>query len=432
MKRRHLLRTTVTFLSLLALIFLFACERDMETYTLRLDPQEGTLPAEEEEMILHPGSFLELSTPTKEGYVFHGWYLDPSFRKAFAKDTMPKKDLHLYAAYRDERGFFQASEVPETIDGIPVRERFGTNRQGFVEVGESLHYIGGVGPHLTDEDGGFSGFPFYSGLHISYNTHTEEWVLHEDLPAKAGFLDAVAHGTDIFILGGEWVDDEGYVKPYTLRYDTLSGEYHELEEPPIFFQATNGSVIHDDKIYIFVGNRQDYAEPFPSFERVKDTLVYDIKEESWSFAAKQPFNTASGSAALVEGLIYVYRSQNAEEAYLAAYDPKTNEWLADLPHPEHQVSHSSSLAYDGKFLITGGWLTGIGTTSGAFQVYCPVEDTWEVLSVLQDEEGREIGYVAVYKQGDPLYILGGESHDEENSYTAHYGLYRFKEEWLVD
>jgi len=289
-----------------------------------------------------------------------------------------------------------------------------------------------VGPHQVDEGGAFAGFPFYSDLHISYDTSTKEWVLHEDLPAQAGFLDAVAHETDIYILGGEWVDEEGYVRPYTLRYDTLSGEYHELAEPPIFFQATNGSVIHEEKIYVFVGNRQDFAEPFPSFERVKDTLVYCIKEDTWSFAADQPFNTASGSAAMVDGLIYVYRSRSAEEAYFAAYDPAADEWHTDLSHPEHQISHSSSLAYEGKFLITGGWLTGVGTTSGAIQVYCPQEDAWEILSVLKDEEDREIGYVAVYRQGDSLYLLGGESHHEEAAYKAHYGLYRFRAAWLME
>ncbi len=399
-------------------------------YTIRFETHGGTeIPPS---TVVYGTDITLPDAPKKEGYIFHGWYETADYRQVFALTTMPAEDLTLHAAYRDERGFFLESEVPETIDGVPVRERFGTNRQGFVEVGERLHYIGGVGPHLVDEEGAFAGFPFYSDLHISYDTLTQEWTLHGDLPAKAGFLDAVAHGTDIYILGGEWVDEEGYVRPHTLRYDTLSGEYHDLAEPPIFFQATNGSVIHEEKIYVFVGNRQHFALPFPSFERVKDTLVYCIQEDSWSFAAEQPFNTASGSAALVDGLIYVYRSRNAEEAHFAAYNPEEDEWNTDLAHPEHQISHSSSLAYDGKFLITGGWLTGIGTTSGAIQVYCPIEDAWEVLSVLKDEEDRGIGYVAVYEQGDSLYILGGESHDEEEAYKAHYGLYRFKEEWLED
>ncbi len=377
------------------------------------------------------GAIITLPSPQKDGKVFHGWYQDSMFKHAFNQDTIPDENVTLYAAYRDARGFFLESSVPETIDGILVKERFGTNRQGFVQVNETLHYIGGVGPHLTNDDGRFIGFPYYSNLHISYNTITKDWRLHQDLPARAGFLDAVADGTDIYILGGEWVDEDGYVEPYSLRYDTLTGEYHTIAEPPFFFQATNGSVIHDKKIYVFAGLRQNFALPYPSFENTQATLVYDIENNDWSLVAEQPFSTAGGSAALVDDMIYVYRSRGVSVAHFASYDPFTNQWNTDLPHPEYQVSHSSSLDYNGQFLITGGWLTGINTTSGVLQVYCPSENTWTVLSVLQDDSNRDIGYVAVYKINETLYILGGESHDMESSrYTSHYALYAFNENWI--
>ncbi len=426
-----LIKTIVLGLSFFIVCFLWGCQGETIEYRLTFDPGDGKLSEKELVIIASPGKPIKLPEPVKENHYFIGWYTDALFINAFDMAFMPEKNITLYAAYHDERGFFLESSVPEMIAGVPIKERFGTNRQGFAQVKESLHGIGGVGPHLTNDDGRFVGFPYYSNLHISYNTLTKVWHLHQDLPANAGFLDAVAHEHNIYILGGEWINDSGYVEPYSLRYDTLTGEYHNIAPPPFFFQATNGSVIHNGKIYVFVGLRQNFSLPYPTFENSKATLVYDIDNDEWSLAAEQPFSTAGGSAALVGDLIYVYRSRSSEEAYFAVYNPLADVWQTNLAQPKYHVSHSSSLDYNGQFLITGGWLTGINTTSGAIQVYCPIDNAWKVLSVLQDELSRHIGYVAVYKINEMLYILGGESHDLSlGQYTSHYDLYAFNEDWI--
>ncbi len=39
------------------------------------------------------------SNPVREGYIFAGWYLDPEFETTFPYQTMPGKNLHLYAKW---------------------------------------------------------------------------------------------------------------------------------------------------------------------------------------------------------------------------------------------------------------------------------------------------------------------------------------------
>lgn len=45
---------------------------------------------------------LELLTPTKEGYIFDGWYLDSELKEKFDETTMPVRNITLYGRWIEE------------------------------------------------------------------------------------------------------------------------------------------------------------------------------------------------------------------------------------------------------------------------------------------------------------------------------------------
>ncbi|MFP4078863.1 MAG: Kelch repeat-containing protein [Candidatus Izemoplasmataceae bacterium] len=423
MKFRRSITTAVLLLFMISILLVINQRR---TYTLTYRHPSGEVLAEER---LRMSESIPTFDGCDESETFQGVYETPMLETVYDRTRMPDRDLTLYVACTDEEGFLKLSSVPESMDGETVSERFATNRQGFVSVGNTLHYIGGVGPHKTDDEGDFSGFEYYSDLHIAYNLEEQSWEKHPDLPAKIGFLDAVEHEGFIYILGGEWIDEDGFLEQEALKYDLEEKTYETVADPPFSFQASNGSVVHDGKIYVFSDTKQTIEDGRPSFETTDETLIYDIDADQWSLGSEAPFKTSGGSAALVGDLIYVYRSASSSRSHFASYNPEDDAWEEDLSQSEFHVSHSSSLNLDGKLILSGGWLTGRGGTSGAIQSYDPETDRWETLTELRDDDDGGIGYVAQYGMNGSLYYLGGESYNDERLYQSHRDVYQFKLEW---
>jgi uncharacterized repeat protein (TIGR02543 family) len=69
----------------------------INTYTLSFETNGGTLL---EDITLSFGSAIDLpNNPTKEGHTFQGWYLDPQWTEMFSYQTMPARDLTVYALW---------------------------------------------------------------------------------------------------------------------------------------------------------------------------------------------------------------------------------------------------------------------------------------------------------------------------------------------
>ena len=70
----------------------------VSAYTIKLDTNGG---AKLDNLTIKAGTKAELPTPTRDGYVFAGWYLDSSFETAFDPDTVIKKSYTLYAKWEE-------------------------------------------------------------------------------------------------------------------------------------------------------------------------------------------------------------------------------------------------------------------------------------------------------------------------------------------
>ena len=110
MKAKYVL--AIVLLTLLSTIFLTACNDvvDNPNYTITFNTNEGT---SIEPITKKAGESIQaLTPPTKEGYVFDGWYLDNNtFEQEFTFDVMPAENITLYAKWIQDPLHLSLSEL---------------------------------------------------------------------------------------------------------------------------------------------------------------------------------------------------------------------------------------------------------------------------------------------------------------------------------
>lgn len=84
---------------LLMTFVLFACKGDK--LTINFDSNGGSEVTKMEVSIDDLGKFILPTNPTKEGYEFKGWYLDPEFKDEFKSLTGIKDSITLYAKWEE-------------------------------------------------------------------------------------------------------------------------------------------------------------------------------------------------------------------------------------------------------------------------------------------------------------------------------------------
>jgi len=104
-----MMKKIIIFLLVFICIFLISCNKE---YTIEFETNGGNKIQKIE--IKDIDSFKNLETPTKEGYVFCGWYLDENFTEEFKTLDNLDKNIKLYARWEKE------VHVHEFIEGICV------------------------------------------------------------------------------------------------------------------------------------------------------------------------------------------------------------------------------------------------------------------------------------------------------------------------
>lgn len=124
---------------------------ELNTYQLTLQPNNG---AAETQLSFHYDeavSTLQLTQPTKEGYSFQGWFLDPEFTEPFALATLPDHDLTLFAQWQKREytvlitQTFGTLLADETFEPYPKQPDLVTTLEK-VSYGEAINFVGTEDP----------------------------------------------------------------------------------------------------------------------------------------------------------------------------------------------------------------------------------------------------------------------------------------------
>lgn len=168
----------------------------------------------------------------------------------------------------------------------------------------------------------------------------------------------------------------------------------------------SGAVV-DDKLYVFGG----YANGAGDVRQ--NTYAYDPASDSWMEKASVPGNhTYVATSCACETKVYVFggldgKGTNYKTLYI--YDTVNDSWSTGADFPVNiGISSASSIAYNGKIYIIGGWRDG--DPSGNVTVYDPPTDTYDTCMAAMPTPR---GFFSLSEVNGSLYAIGGGGRGED-------------------
>ena len=238
-------------------------------YTITYEENGGSDVLDETHAYLD--DLTEPTPPTKDGYIFDGWYIDTAFTMNFIFDQMPSADITLYAKWIDASNpasiinqISQPSGSSVTISGTV----YGTMRDGVLGyfVYDSTGYVAIDGDHSTLNIGDsitIDGLLFVEGG-IPFITNVSNLAIYgnglavpEPIVFDLANLDQLNESSNlkVYHIGGILVaDQENYFvfDPNTLKYIAINPDSIEPGDATIF-DNNLGSFISMDMVYADFG-----------------------------------------------------------------------------------------------------------------------------------------------------------------------------------
>jgi N-acetylneuraminic acid mutarotase len=185
-----------------------------------------------------------------------------------------------------------------------------------------------------------------------------------------------------------------------------------------------------------MNGRYPHERPFDS------VYIYNPERDNWRPGAAIPANRRRGSGGAV-----VYRNQiyfvcgiqdghyGGTVAWFDVFDPRTGNWKA-LPNAPHARDHFHAAVIGHELYVAGGRQTSARTnqvadlTEHAVDVYNFSTGQWRTLDADKNLPTARAGCTAV-ALGHLLYVIGGESVDQEGSHREVECYDTKKHRWLA-
>ncbi|HLT07966.1 MAG TPA: kelch repeat-containing protein [Cyclobacteriaceae bacterium] len=261
-----------------------------------------------------------------------------------------------------------------------------------------IYLIGGRGEKAVEE----------------YDPATNQWRTMSMPPLEMHHFQAVAHKGKIYVIGalsGRYPHEEpiSHVYIFDPKTDTWD-KSHEIPEERR--RGAAGLVVKDDKFYLVAGIKDGHwADNRNYFDE------YDPATGKWRTLPDLPRVRDHFQAVVVDNKLYAVggRKSFAKEGHgfeltyaeVDVYDFKTNKWET-LP-AQHNLpterAGSSTLAYDGGFVVIGGESASQVAAHNEVEYFEPGQG-WKLLNRL--EQGRH-GFPLVEINGS-LYVVAGSGN----------------------
>ncbi len=118
------MKKIVSFIMVFMMALMLVACGESSTVTIKYETNGGNTITSTEINLDDLKSFNLPSEPTKEGYVFVGWYLDSDFKEEFQSLDNVKKDITLYAKWEEQSTVYTVKFVDgdEEINTVSVKE----------------------------------------------------------------------------------------------------------------------------------------------------------------------------------------------------------------------------------------------------------------------------------------------------------------------
>jgi parallel beta-helix repeat protein len=235
-----------------------------------------------------------------------------------------------------------------------------------------------------------------------YSSVSDTWIQIASMPTARCSLATVAYNNKIYCIGGflesKIVSGTNEVNqiitgtnevyaPSTDQWQTVTS----MPTPRMDLQAhlVNG------KIYL-IGGSTEYGFYLPNNE------VYDPVNDTWSTKTPCPYTIASGASATINGKIFflVKASQLDLGAFIAIYDPSTDQWSIGAQAPIYGGISAAACAIEGKEKADN---TVVFIDESSTYFYYPANNTW----AKGESNPTNVGFPAVVTLNGKLHVIGG-------------------------
>ena len=291
---------------------------EVNQYTISFESGGGTVI---ENMVEAYGETIaKPEDPTFEAYGFLGWFTDRSYKNVFDFDTMPARDIVLYAKWdmTDEQRVttdVSSIDIPAEIDSDINLPSYGSNGTQFEWVIDQ--------PHLISKDGQVNLAGYGSGgqltnieLIASYNNLTESFFF-ETVVAESGAPQITSSDTyqfynlaeeytvedgqiDLYFVNNQdipFVDVESFIKLLDGAIESVAGEPVEItgDDDELYMAIYYMEVIEDSAGVITVR----YTQEFSQEGVIQETYVYEATldfNENTYYSVNFDFHESLGAA----------------------------------------------------------------------------------------------------------------------------------------
>jgi N-acetylneuraminic acid mutarotase len=226
------------------------------------------------------------------------------------------------------------------------------------------------------------------------------WAAEPDLPEPRDELRVAAIGDQVYIGGGNGVDEDG--NPHSLSsfgvFDAARGRYASLPDLPVGLDHPL-MVAHDGDVYVAGGASN--GDPQTGLYR------FSPHDEAWTELASMRTGRFAPAGAVIGDRLYVAGGAVADReqtfSSMEIYDFETDRWREGTPMPSAR-HHAAATALGGSLYVAGGRVPG-DFSLDAFERYDPESETWRELPPLPDGVG---GLAAVAAEGRAVVVGGGD------------------------
>jgi non-specific serine/threonine protein kinase len=222
-----------------------------------------------------------------------------------------------------------------------------------------------------------------------------QWRRAAAAPSERTEVAAAAAGDDIVVVGGFL--GSGFTVPSVEILDTKAGTWREGPDLPEAVNHAMAATVNG-AVHVFGGY---LASQTPS------ASAFRLDGDRWVRLAPMPAGRAAGTAAAVDGTVYVAGGIGpgglAEEMFV--YDAAADRW-STAPGPPTRREHLGGAAFGGIFYTVGGRASGVAGILSAFEAYDPGKGEWSRLPDLPTPRG---GLAASATCNGLVVAVGGEA-----------------------
>jgi N-acetylneuraminic acid mutarotase len=263
-----------------------------------------------------------------------------------------------------------------------------------VAVGGKIYLVGGITGLESASNGRLLLEP--SDELTEFDPKTETFTALTPMPRRANHIGVVAHGGDLYVLGGYGRTLDRNTSSEFLRYDPATDRWSRMPDMPEPRAAMAAGVV-GDRLIVAGGAIDDVPQ--------SSGFAFDFRTGEWSRIPSMNTRREHVGATVVGDELYVLGGRttgNFATRTAEAFDANERRWRRLPPMPVGSGG-LGAVTVHGEVIAVGGGNDEARTVTGAVQEWEPREDRWKEISSMRTPRHGH----ATAALRDEIWVFGG-------------------------